>query len=88
VPISIEARRRRAQACLSTFSPVPGAVDDCVGRAVFGPCSLLFAAAGVRVGAGVVVGCAATCGDETGVTPMSMVLVLEHMSGSAFVIAR
>ena len=74
---------------MSTFSPVPGAAgDDCAGRAVLLACSLLFAAAWVRGGAGVVVGRAATCGDEMGVTLMSMVLVLAHLSGSALVIAR
>ena len=74
---------------MSTFSPVPGAAeDDCAGRAALLACSLVFVTAWVRGGAGVVVGFAATCGDETGVTLMSMVLVLAHLSGSAFVIAR
>ena len=74
---------------MSTFSPVPAAAeDDCAGRAAVLPCALWLAAAGVRAGDGVVVGFAAMCGDETGVTLMSMVLVLAHLSGSAFVIAR
>ena len=65
-----------------------GAEDDCAGRAAVLPCALWLAAGGARAGVGVVVGFAAMCGDETGVTLMSLVLVLAHLSGSAFVIAH
>jgi hypothetical protein len=66
-------QRVNRQACLSTFSPVPGAVGgDCAGRVS----ALLLAAGWVRVATEAVVDCGATCGDETGVTLMSMVLVL------------
>jgi hypothetical protein len=49
------------------------------------PVSLLLAvelAGWVRVGAGVVVGCGVTWGDERGDTLMTMVLMLQHLSGA------
>jgi hypothetical protein len=57
------------QACLSTFSPVPGAGEDCTGREVVACLFALEWAAGPCVGA--VVGCDTTCGDETGDTLMT-----------------